>query len=108
MLCNDVGLLAEEYDPMRAECWATFHERSAMSGTSTQRSTSIAPRDPPEHAAAPDISSILPREYDVRVRPSELFLRRFLVLRLSKPAIHCLHAEALPAHFMRFPLSRIG
>jgi hypothetical protein len=40
--------------------------------------------------------------------PSELFPRRFLVLRLSKPAIHCLHAEALPAHFMRFPLSRIG
>jgi hypothetical protein len=57
-LCNDVGLLAEEYEPHAGRMRATFRKRSAMSGSSTQRSTSTAPRGPPEHAAAPDVSSI--------------------------------------------------
>ena len=36
-LCNDVGLLAEEYDPKAGGCWATFRRRCRTSRSSTPR-----------------------------------------------------------------------
>jgi GH15 family glucan-1,4-alpha-glucosidase len=36
---NDLGLLAEEYDPIRKRSWATFRKASHISGSSIQPST---------------------------------------------------------------------
>jgi GH15 family glucan-1,4-alpha-glucosidase len=53
---NDVGLLSEEYDPVRAGCWEIFHRRSATSPWWTPPPTWPGCRRRRESTAATDTS----------------------------------------------------